>query len=147
MAPPRFINTVVLSLLRSRLGKGMSRRLLALTVTGKKTGKPFTFPVMYAKHESDFVIVAADAKSKRWWKNLDPDGAEVTLTRGTTVTRAFARTLERDPRARGKALRVYITTHASAAKPLGIPSNWPTLDDENLGKTAESAVVVRATPA
>ena len=50
MAPPRFINTVVLSLLRSRLGKGMSRRLLALTVTGKKTGKPFTCPDMYAKH-------------------------------------------------------------------------------------------------
>ncbi|MFG1707762.1 nitroreductase family deazaflavin-dependent oxidoreductase [Nonomuraea sp. M3C6] len=52
--------------------------VLLLTTKGRKSGKPYTTPLIYQRHGDDFVIVASkggDPDHPQWYKNLqaNPD--------------------------------------------------------------------------
>ncbi len=70
----RVMNRLPLFLLTSPVHGIVSRKLLALTFTGRKSGKRYTLPVGYAR-EGDTVLIGAAGP---WWKNLR-DGARVTV--------------------------------------------------------------------
>ena len=74
----RAINPVVRLLLRSPAHGLLSGHLALLTVTGRRSGRTFTFPVGY-RQDGDRVTIGVDwPERKRWWRNL-VDGAPVEL--------------------------------------------------------------------
>jgi hypothetical protein len=74
----RVVNPVVRAVLRSPAHGLLSGHLALLTVTGRRTGCAFTFPVGYHR-DGDRVTVGVDwPERKRWWRNLS-DAAPVEI--------------------------------------------------------------------
>jgi hypothetical protein len=72
-------NPAVRALLRSPLHRAVSGRLALITVTGRRSGRTFTFPVAY-RREGDVVKIGVEwPQRKLWWRNLRGDGAPVRL--------------------------------------------------------------------
>jgi deazaflavin-dependent oxidoreductase (nitroreductase family) len=63
-------------MLRSPLHGLVSKDMMLITVSGRKTGKQYTIPVSYAR-DGDLVICSAD-RSRGWWKNVR-SGETVTM--------------------------------------------------------------------
>lgn len=63
----RLVNPIVAAILRSPFHRLLSRHVLLLTYTGRKTGKQFTIPVGYTR-EGDTLTVFSGHHV--WWKNL-----------------------------------------------------------------------------
>ena len=102
----RFGNLFVIGLLRSPLHRLASGSILLLTYRGRRSGRRFTIPVMYAEREGTLTIFMGYPERKTWWRNLR-DGAEVEVRlrgrrlRGqATVVTADESYLQRYPRAR-----------------------------------------------
>ena len=75
---------------------------LLLTTTGRKSGKPRTTPLIYARDGEDYVIVASnggDPEHPGWYENLAKD-PNVELQVLDEVFSARARTAEGDERDR-----------------------------------------------
>ena len=74
------INPLVRGLLRSPAHGLLSGHLALLTVTGRRSGRTFTFPVGY-RQEGDRVTIGVDwPERKRWWRNLlDAAPVEIRL--------------------------------------------------------------------
>lgn len=70
----RFLNGLVRAILRSPLHGLTSSRLLLITLTGRKTGRTYTFPVGYVEDGGALLIGTAAS----WRKNLRP-GVPVTI--------------------------------------------------------------------
>ncbi len=70
----RVMNRLPMLLLKSPVHGIVSRKLLVLKYTGRKSGKQYTLPVGYAREGNTVLIGAAGP----WWKNLR-DGARVTV--------------------------------------------------------------------
>jgi hypothetical protein len=74
----RTINPVVRAVLRSPAHGLLSGHLALITVTGRRSGRTFTFPVGY-HGDGDRVTIGVDwPERKRWWRNL-LDAAPVEL--------------------------------------------------------------------
>src|SRR5262249_19833766 len=77
--------------LRSPLHRLMDKSTILVTITGRKSGKKYTFPVSYVRDGKTLLIISQREHS--WWKNLT-GGALVTLymqgrtleARGVTIT-------------------------------------------------------------
>jgi len=70
-SPSKFLtvvpNALFSLLLRSPLHRVISKRCVLLSFKGRKSGKRYTFPVGYWKHEGDLVEIIP---LFNWWKNL-----------------------------------------------------------------------------
>jgi hypothetical protein len=86
----RIANPFVRTVLRSPLHGLISDRLALITVTGRRSGRRYTFPVGYEQEGDRVKITVGWPEGKRWWRNLR-DGGEV---------RMFLRGLECGGRAR-----------------------------------------------
>lgn len=74
----RTINPIVRTLLRSPAHGLVSSHLALITVTGRRSGRSYTFPVGYHR-DGDHVTIGIDwPDRKRWWRNLR-DEAPVEL--------------------------------------------------------------------
>ena len=66
-------NPVVRAVLRSPAHVLLSRRLLLITYTGRRTGAEHTIPVVYREVAGGVAIRVGAPESKVWWRNLrDP---------------------------------------------------------------------------
>jgi deazaflavin-dependent oxidoreductase (nitroreductase family) len=96
-------NTVVYRWSGGKLGGSIrGAPVLLLTVTGRKSGKPITTPLIYLRDGSDYALVASKGGWPRhplWYLNLqaNPDAA---IEVGREKLRATARTANADERAR-----------------------------------------------
>ena len=72
------VNPLVRGLLRSPAHGLLSGHLALLTVTGRRSGRSFTFPVGYHSDGPRVTIAVQSPERKRWWRNL-LDGAPVEL--------------------------------------------------------------------
>jgi hypothetical protein len=80
-------NRVVRLLLRSPLHPLVSGRLALITVTGRRSGREYTFPVEYEQDGELVTVTVGWPERKRWWRNLRGAGAQVRLRlRGTERT-------------------------------------------------------------
>jgi hypothetical protein len=71
-------NRLVRGLLRTPLHRVASGRLALITVTGRRSGRSYTFPVGY-RQEGDRVTVGVEWPARKvWWRNLR-NGAQVRL--------------------------------------------------------------------
>src|SRR4051794_30432530 len=87
-APFALLNRVgnpgVRLLLRSPLHIPLSGQLALITVTGRRSGREFTFPVGYRRDGKVVTVVVGWPERKVWWRNLLGDGASVRMRiRGT----------------------------------------------------------------
>jgi deazaflavin-dependent oxidoreductase (nitroreductase family) len=74
----RTANRVVRGLLRTPLHRVASGRLALITVTGRRSGRAYTFPVAYSQ-DGDHVTIGVEwPQRKVWWRNLR-DGGDVRL--------------------------------------------------------------------
>ena len=76
----RTANPVVRAVLSSPLHPLLSRGPALITVTGRRSGRRYTFPVGY-RQDGDRVTVNVGAPArKRWWRNLrDQDRVEMRI--------------------------------------------------------------------
>ena len=74
----RLGNFFVVGPLRSRLHRLASGSILSLTYRGRRSGRRFTIPVMYAEREGTLTIFVGHSERKTWGRNLR-DGAEVEV--------------------------------------------------------------------
>lgn len=75
----RTLNPVVKVVLASPLHGLASGRLALITVTGRRSGRRFTFPVGYRREGDRVAIQVGWPERKLWWRNLRGEGAEVEL--------------------------------------------------------------------
>jgi len=74
------INPFVRGLLRSPAHGLVSSNLALLTVTGRSSGRRFTFPVGYSQEGERVTIGVGWPERKRWWRNLlDAAPVEIRL--------------------------------------------------------------------
>ena len=75
-----------------RLGAWLGLPTLLLSVTGRKSGKTYSTPLVYFEDAGGYVVVGSDGAAKRdpqWWKNLEADpSCEVRVGRKKIVARA-----------------------------------------------------------
>ena len=75
----RTANLAVRALLRSPLHRLASGKLALITVTGRRSGRTYTFPVGYERQGDRVEITVGWPERKRWWRNLRDPGAQVRL--------------------------------------------------------------------
>jgi len=100
----RVVNPVLKRMLRSPLHPLVSDDLLLLTITGRKTGTRYTFPVGYEQRDDTLAVIS---HGTNWWMNLREGGAEVTvLLRGER--RSGHATVQEDDEAVAEYLHGYV---------------------------------------
>jgi F420H(2)-dependent quinone reductase len=73
-------NAVVLAVLRSPARLLLQKRVCALRLLGRRTGRLLQLPVQYARVPDGVVVVAGRGAGKNWWRNLrDPRPVDVWL--------------------------------------------------------------------
>lgn len=75
----RALNAVVQPILDSRLSWMLSRFIVRITYTGRRSGKTFTTPVLYFKRHDGIRIYVASPSTKNWWRNFLDDGGPIML--------------------------------------------------------------------
>ena len=79
-------NVLVAAILRSPFHWFLSSGLMLITVTGRRTGRSYTIPVGYQRHEHVLTILASEAPKKQWWRNFhDPAPVEMRV-KGKTLS-------------------------------------------------------------
>jgi F420H(2)-dependent quinone reductase len=79
-------NPILKALLRSPLHGVASGRLALITVTGRRTGRRFTFPVGYTKRDDRVTIGVGWPERKVWWRNLRQPAPVKMRIRGQSYT-------------------------------------------------------------
>jgi deazaflavin-dependent oxidoreductase (nitroreductase family) len=124
--PPAWLNATMRWLLRSPLSRMVDRGIILLTVTGRRTGTRYTFPVQYVEDGHTLWVMSSGSDEKRWWRNLT-DGApvDVVLRRREEHGNAVAFTHAADPAIVEEGLRRYIARFPSFAKKFGLAGDDP----------------------
>ena len=136
--PPIVTQTMKL-VLRSPVHGMVSKTVLLITFTGRKSGKTYTTPVDYSQ-DGDQVTIFTHAN---WWKNLR-GGAPVTLRIQGRELQGLAEPVAEDKRAVAAGLTEHLRKVPSDARYYGV-----TFDDqgcpgaEEVEKAAQSAVMIR----
>jgi hypothetical protein len=136
----RLANPFVRSVLRSPAHRMLSGSLMVLTYTGRRSGRRFAIPVMYALRDDDVVALASSPEAKQWWRTFET-GAPATLRVAGRVVEAHGRLLA-GPEAR-EALTTYLTRFPRAAGALGASAGAP---DESLDDAAARVALVAFAP-
>ena len=69
-------HATVYELSDGRIGAWAGLPTLLLSVTGRKSGKTYSTPLVYFRDGDSYVVVGSDGAAKRdpqWWKNLQVD--------------------------------------------------------------------------
>jgi hypothetical protein len=92
--------------------------VVILTYQGRKTGRWYSLPCMYARDGNDLYVIPAEPDRKVWWRNLhEPTPVRVRLQgrdQHGTATASSA------PDVVAAGLRRYLPRYPKAAKPLGV---------------------------
>lgn len=75
-------NPIVRVVLRSPLHPVLSRGLALITVTGRRSGRRYTFPVGYRQAGDRVTVAVGWPERKRWWRNLRNGGPVEMVIRG-----------------------------------------------------------------
>jgi len=145
MTAPKSINAVVRPVLRSRFHWLLSRKLMLITVRGRRTGRLHTFPVGYVQERDVLHVLVGDYETKTWWRNLEaPAPVELSLRRRTVQATGELLRWDSDGEALAAALGRYVTAFRGARHALQIPWQDGGPDRERLRAAAGAVVMVRA---
>jgi hypothetical protein len=92
------LNPLILAILRSPLHFLLSRGLMRLTFTGRKSGKTFSIPVGYQRRGEVITVIVSKAWRKQWWRNFR-EPSQVSLdVRGSCFAGVGRLVAKDDPR-------------------------------------------------
>ncbi len=132
-------NSFISVMLRSPLHGLLSKGMMLITVTGRKTGKPYTTPVGYFV-DGDALWVMTN-RERTWWRNVR-NGADVgLLLRGEKVW-GFAEP-ELDEKAVASRMTEYLRQEPRAARPLGIRMENGKPNGEDIRRAAKGRLFVK----
>jgi deazaflavin-dependent oxidoreductase (nitroreductase family) len=83
----KLYNPIVILILRSPLHSLMDKSTILITLTGRKSGKKYTFPVSYMRDGDTLMMISQREHS--WWKNLR-GSAQATLYMQGHLSKASA---------------------------------------------------------
>jgi len=135
----RKLNPLIAVILRSPLHSMMSKTVLLITFTGRKSGKQYTTPVSYSQ-EGGTVYVFTNGD---WWKNLQ-GGAQVSLWLRGQELNGFALAVSDDKQRIADGLGLFLSRHPSNKGVYAV-----TLDEsgkpkaEDLLKAAQTATMIQ----
>ena len=94
-------HATVYELSGGRIGAWAGLPTLLLSVTGRKSGKTYSTPLVYFRDGDSYVVVGSDGAAKRdpqWWKNLqvDPAGSVRVGRKQFLIHASLAKGAERD---------------------------------------------------
>ena len=75
----RYVDAVMRRLLRSPLHGLVSKKIMLLEVTGRRSGRRYTIPIAYGRRGDDVLMGASKAT---WLHNLTPDRTVAVTVRG-----------------------------------------------------------------
>ncbi len=75
----RILNSLQAQLAARRLGPDV---VVALEVTGRRTGRPITFPLVVADYEGERYLVSMFGETAQWVRNVRADGGHAVLRHG-----------------------------------------------------------------
>ncbi len=136
---PPIANSFMKTMLRSRVHGIVSKTILLISFTGRKTGQTYTTPVSYSEHDGQVTIFTHAA----WWKNLR-GGAPVTLRMRGRDVQGLAEPVAEDKQAVAAALLEHLRVVPADASFYGV-----TYDEhknprpETVQKAAQSVVMIR----
>lgn len=136
---PPFVNRAMKLVLRSPVHGMVSKTILLITFTGRKSGKTYTTPVSYSQN-GDQVYIFSHAD---WWKNLR-SGAPVSLRIQGRELQGLAEAVAEDKSAVATGLAAHLRKVPSDARYYDV-----TFDDhrnpraEEVEKAAQSVVMIR----
>lgn len=121
----RFVNPVLKALLRSPFHRLLSKRLMLLTVTGRKTGRTYTVPV--GRHQSGDGMFLLSAGGN--WRHNLRGGADVRVTLDGRERNGHA-VLEEDPNRAAEAFKTMLDGAGPRALAVKVNVNRPPTTDE-----------------
>ncbi len=136
---PPIVNHAMKFVLRSPAHGMVSKTILLITFTGRKSGQTYTTPVSYSLND-DQVTIFTHAE---WWKNLR-SGAPVTLRIQGREFQGLAGPVAEDKQAIATALAAHLRKVSSDARYYGV-----TFDDhgnpraDEVVKAAQTVVMIR----
>jgi deazaflavin-dependent oxidoreductase (nitroreductase family) len=136
---PPYVNQAMKFFLRSPVHGMVSKSVLLITFTGRKSGKTYTTPVSYSQY-GDQVYVFTHAN---WWKNLR-NGAPVTLRLRGRELQGLPEPVAEDKQAVVAGLTAHLRKVPSDARYYGV-----TFDDhrnpraEEVEKAVQTVVMIR----
>ena len=125
--------------LRSPFHGMLSDGMMIITVTGRKTGKKFTFPVGYYRENGDLWVITS--RDRTWWKNLQ-GGANVDLLLKRKPVTAIAET-DLDEKSVEARMIEYLRHVPQAANPLGIHIENGEANAGDVMRTAKDRLFVK----
>lgn len=136
----KLFNAVIMWLLQTPLHGLVSGSFMLLTVTGRKSGKQFTFPVEYTEH--DGLLLVFSRTERTWWRNLR-GGAPVTVRLRGQERSGTATALPDDVGAFEEAIRVYLGKHPGRAKMFDVQRDANgDLDPASITQSAQNKVTI-----
>ena len=135
---PPFVNHTMKLILRSPIHGVVSKTILLITFTGRKSGKIYTTPVSYSQ-QNDQVYVFTHAT---WWKNLRR-GTPITLRIRGHEFQGLAEPVVEDKKAVAAGLMAHLRKVPSDARYYGV-----TFDDhknpraEEVENAAQTVVMI-----
>ncbi len=138
-------NPIVRFLLRSPLHGMMSKSLMLITYTGKKSGNEYTLPVTYLEDGNTIYVMPGMPEKKVWWHNIDSNTPVKLTLRGKVVPAGATRL---DPQKNLKAIARILSMFILRNPPVAALFNVRRGEDgslnvEDLDKASEKIVMIR----
>ena len=141
----RRMRPVIAALLASPLHGLLSRDVLLMTYTGRKSGRPYTLPLSYVE-QGGILYLCTRPEGSRWWRNLKGGGAVQLRWRGRSVS-ASATVLDADSPEALEGLRAFVTRNPGTGELLyHVAREGGAPREGDLEREVGDSVVVRLTP-
>ncbi len=136
---PPYVNSAMKFVLRSPVHGMVSKTVLLVTFTGRKSGKTYVTPVSYSQYDDQvYIFTHAD-----WWKNLHSSTPVTLRIRGRELL-GLPEPIAKDKQAVAAGLAEHLRKVPSDARYYGV-----TFDSqgnpraEEVEKAAQTAVMIR----
>jgi deazaflavin-dependent oxidoreductase (nitroreductase family) len=139
-----WFNPITTWIMRSPLHGFVSKNMMLITYTGRKSGQQYTTPVNYLQisNNGKTTLYTTSYRDRVWWRNLR-GGAQVILRlRGRDLS-AHAQVVEMQEQV-AQELEVYLRQSPNLGRYLGVSMDEDgTPDVEDLQRASEVMVVVK----
>lgn len=140
-------NPAVGAILRSPFHPLVSRSLVLISFSGRRSGRTYTIPAMYAREGDRLIVISGPAEDHTWWRNLRGGVRVHVRLRGRGLdARADAIAGGDAPGIVAEGARVWLARFPKAGHRLGIrDGRGRDVDPRELLAAAEHMALVRVT--
>ena len=136
------MNPLIRIILRSPLHFLLDGNLIAISYTGRRSGRRFSLVTMYAEFGKELLVIVAQPEKKKWWRNFHEKASADVLFKGQRFT-CVAQVPERDRAGNVPRLEAYFSRHPFSARISKVRREKDgKLNSEDVARAAESVIMV-----